>query len=162
MKTIDVKYAQGVQHVTISNGVYQYDHGITLQVHGISTGPVPDFHFGIDGSTKSISVTPTRTDGVVAAKIPDAVLMQHRQVWCYVYIESDGSGYTSFEIRIPIIPRPKPAGSSYTAEQIDSYNQLLAQLNAELEAAKGFVDIVEEVQGSIADIESRITTNEDG
>ena len=86
-------------------------------------------HFGIDGSKASIPSIPHKEGDMIIAPIPDVVLLQARQVVCYVYIESDTSGHTVFEIRLPIIPRPKPANFEVTPEQLDNYNALLAELN---------------------------------
>lgn len=66
----------------------------------------------------------------VVASIPDTLLLQSREVICYMYYEDEDAGLTVFEIYIPVMPRLKPATTTYTPEQIDTFDQLVAQLQA--------------------------------
>lgn len=70
-------------------------------------------HFSYPELSTAFAVDPTKEeDGSLTASIPDVVLMQPKEVRCYVYVESKTVGYTTFEIRFPLIPRARPADIS--------------------------------------------------
>ena len=77
-----------------------------------------------------MTVLSTMEDDAVVAAIPDTLLLQSREVICYLYYESEDVGLTVFEIYIPVMPRLKPASAEYTPEQVDTFDQLVAQLQA--------------------------------
>lgn len=93
----------------------------------------------------------TRDGEAVQATIPDIVLMQPRQVRCYIYVESGSSGYTTYEVRIPVIPRPKPAGYVMTPTESQNYNAMLAELNAAIDEA---AELKEYTASVAADVEA--------
>lgn len=118
-KYVDVTFdGTNKQMVT---GVYQYDHGISLRVHGIPTDVVWQMHFGFQGSTYTVPSIAVPSEGAVIGAIPDGVLMQHREVICYLYYEAEDTGVTVYEICIPLIPRTQPPVGTYTPEQIESF-----------------------------------------
>lgn len=115
--------------VSIVREVYQYDHGLTIQLTNLENAIAPAAHFSIEGATKTVPVVFLNNK----AKIPDFLLMQPREVRCYIYVEDSESGVTVKEVRIPIVSRPKPDGGEYTPEQIEGYDVLLQQLRDMLE-----------------------------
>lgn len=64
--------------------------------------------------------------------------MQPRDLTCYLYLESSNTGTTQFEISIPLIRRIRPAVVTYTPEQIDNYDELMAQLNEVVDRINDF------------------------
>lgn len=118
-------------------GVFQYDHGLMLRVHGLPTDVVWQFQYGYRSGTETITSVGEAEDDAVVSAIPDTLLMQQREVICYIYYESETYGMTIYQVFIPLIPRLKPAAGTYTPEQIDTFNTLLAQLNALIEEADG-------------------------
>lgn len=75
--------------------------------------------------------------------VPDALLMQDENISAYVYVEDDTSGVTVFEVRIPVIPRPRPT-TLYTPEQIDSYNKVVAELGTAIQEVTDMKSEIEE------------------
>lgn len=84
-----------------------------------------------------MSVIPAKEESCIIADIPDILLMQQKELQCYVYIEDDTSGLTVYEIRIPIRPRSKPSDVSFTPQQIDSYGIQVSELNSAIEEVTG-------------------------
>lgn len=112
----------------IVNGIYQYDHGIFLRVHGVPTNVVWQFQFGYRGSSESITAIGTVEDDAVIGRIPDTLLMQRREVICYLYYEDENYGMTIYEIYLPLSQRIQPETGTYTPEQVDTFNTLVNEL----------------------------------
>jgi hypothetical protein len=53
-----------------------------------------------------------------------------------------------YEVYIPLIPRLKPAAGTYTPEQINTFNTLLAQLNALIEETDALNEASETINTS--------------
>lgn len=101
---------------------------------------IPSLHFSIDGARTAITTVPVLDGKDIVGTIPDAILMQHRQGVCYVYVETEDYGYTEFEVRLPIIPRSKPSDFVLTSEQEESYNALLVALNESIAEVNELTD----------------------
>ena len=125
-KYVDVTYDGTNQQVI--EGVYQYDHGLSLRVYGVPTNVTYQVQFGIRGGDTSVTMVPTISDGAVVCVIPDTLLMQDREIACYLYYEDSNYGITVFEFSIPPTPRIQPATGTYTPEQISAYDALVAEL----------------------------------
>ena len=83
------------------NGVFQYDHGLSLRVHGVPTDVEWQFQFGCRGGSESVTTIGSIEDNAVVGVIPDTLLMQPREVICYLYYEDETFGITIYEIYIP-------------------------------------------------------------
>lgn len=122
-------YLNGNKHQII-RGIYQYDHGLKLRIHGQPTTSLWQMQYGCVGNKEAVTVFSTLEDGTVVASVPDTLLMQPRDLMCYIYLEENSSCVTVYEILMPIIRRIKPVAGTYTPEQIDNFNTLLAEFNA--------------------------------
>ena len=125
------------------DGVFQYDHGLSLRVHGVPTNVEWQFQFGYRGGTESVTTVGTVEGDAVVGVIPDALLMQQREVVCYLYYENEEFGLTVYEIYIPLGLRIKPAVGTYTPEQIDAYDQLVATLQGLIAAFPDIATVAE-------------------
>ena len=85
--------------------------------------------FGYRDGKEAIPVLSTQEDDMVIADIPDALLMQSRELVCYIYLEEEGSGLTIYEIVMPIVPRIKPGENVYTPKQINNFDTLVSYFN---------------------------------
>ena len=122
-------YLDGSKYQII-RGIYQYDHGLKLRIHGQPTTSLWQMQYGFVGNKEAVTVFSTLEDGTVVASVPDTLLMQPRDLMCYIYLEENSSGVTVYEILMPIIRRIKPVAGTYTPEQINNFNTLLAEFNA--------------------------------
>lgn len=118
---IDVHF--GNRQTMTTSDVYQYDHGLKLRIYDFTPENLAQIQYSHAGLSNAMSVIPTKEESCIIADIPDILLMQQKELQCYVYIEDDTSGLTVYEIRIPIRPRSKPCDVSFTPQQIDSYGK---------------------------------------
>jgi len=121
--------------------LYQYDHGVILEVSGLNTqtGHMPQFQFSNNNLETAYEALPTTIGAMYQVQIPDVILMYPRNFVCYVYwegTESDPYGITTMVIDFTIVPRQRPNGGDYTPEQIDNYDKLVSQAVNE----KGYMD----------------------
>lgn len=127
----------------IVHGIYQYDHGLKLRIHGLPTNAVWQMQYGYAGNRTSVTVFSTLEDGTVVAAIPDMLLMQPNNLTCYIYFEDEEFGLTVYEIQILITPRVKPSDGTYTPEQIDAFDQLAAELQALIDQMPDIATVAE-------------------
>ena len=127
----------------VVRGIYQYDHGLKLRIHGLSTTPVWQMQFGCVGNRESVTTFTTLEDGTVVAPIPDIMLMQPNNLACYIYLEDEEYGVTVYEIQMPITPRIRPSDGTYTPEQIDTFDQLAAELQALIDQMPDIATVTE-------------------
>ena len=125
------------------NGVFQYDHGLYLRVHGVPTNVQWQFQFGYRGGNESVTTAGTIDNDAVLGVIPDTLLMQQREVICYLYYEDENFGITVYEIFIPLAQRVKPATGTYTPAQIDAYDELVATLQGLIESMPDIATVAE-------------------
>ena len=125
---IDVKFGNGQTIQTVPE-VYQYDHGQKLHIYGFSSDDITQIQYSHTGLSNVITVIPTQEEDRITADIPDVLLMQSKEIQCYVYVEKDVSGITVYEIHIPIHPRAKPSDVTFTPGQVDNYGKQVSELN---------------------------------
>ena len=89
-KYVDVTF-DGTEKQMV-RGIYQYDHGVSLRVHGVPTNVAWQMQFGFRGGSCSVTSIATISDGAVVGEIPDTLLMQKREVVCYLYYENETYG----------------------------------------------------------------------
>lgn len=116
-------------------GIYQYDYGMIMRLHGIPSGVTWQIYFGYQGLPESILSLTETVDDVVEVKIPDSMLLQPRDISCYVCWGTAEYGVTEYEIHIPVIRRIKPTTITLTPEQSTIFNQLIQQANDLIDAA---------------------------
>ena len=143
----------------IIRGIYQYDHGLKLRIHGQPTTSMWQMQYGCVGNRETVTVFSTLEDGTVVATVPDTLLMQPRDLMCYIYLEEDSSGVTVYEILMPIIRRIKPTSGTYTPEQIDNFNTLLEQFNALIDEVETMNDDSETINSQLQTELERLSTS---
>lgn len=129
---VDVYYKNGIREYIVS-GPYQYDQGLKLRILNIYS---PNIHtqYSIDGIASTLNVLPNVENHTCTSSIPNILLTQTKDIYCYVCATDENTNQTVFHIKIQITPRTKPADYQYTQEQISGYAELVAQLNKSIEA----------------------------
>lgn len=140
-KYVDVTFNGTAKQMV--EGVFQYDHGLYLRVRGVPTNVEWQFQFGCRGGTESLTTLGEVEGDAVVGMIPDTLLMQPREVVCYLYYEDEEYGITIYEIIIPLTQRVKPADGTYTPEQIDAFDTLVATLQGLIEAMPEVATVAE-------------------
>ena len=113
--------------------VYQYDYGRQLKIIGLNSAYNVQCHYSIMGMKHALTDMPgfDATANVWVSKIPNILLIQSSDVICHVYVTTENSGSTMFEITIPIMERIKPGDYAYTNDELISLNNILESLKAE-------------------------------
>ena len=110
--------------------LYQWDHGQTLEVYGLSLPSAPELRFAHKGAERAIvRVASMDAAGVVRAEIPNSLLQKAYtiQVWVGLY---EGDAFkTHYKLEIPVKEQAKPL--DYTLEddpEVYSFERLEAQV----------------------------------
>ena len=97
------------------NFLYQYDKGQILMVEGLNYSTTPEVHFATSAFNAAIIATGVLySDGVLQAKIPDALLFDARTIFAYIYAKSGSKGETCECVQINVRPRKKPDNYIYS------------------------------------------------
>lgn len=147
---IDVTFQPEAKIRTLRE-VYQYDYGVALRIDGLQTKHVLEIHFAHDGQREADVVVPEYVDGFVIAEVPKKQLEQKKDIHCYLYLEDDDSGYTVYEIKLPVRTRIKPARTNYSEDEVDNYDRLIAHLNSVIDEVE---DFKEEVAAEVDEIQN--------
>lgn len=80
-----------------------------LRLYGLTQRDIFTVHFSYAGIKEAAKTMPYWDEDHWVAEIPDVMLIQNKELRCYVYLEESNSGITGYEISLPIIPRAKPS-----------------------------------------------------
>lgn len=117
-----------------TRALWQWDYGIILTFDGIELPNSYQVHFA---NSDSAAVAKTETGDADGVEIPRAYLMTGLPVYAWVYLNTGSSdGETVYAITIPVQPRPKPEDIEPTPEEQSLIDQIIAALNAGVEAAR--------------------------
>lgn len=132
------KFNTGEQK-TRAQSVYQYDYGKILQVEGLTLPTAVEVHFAASKDGEAITRVGTTKDGVMTATIPDSVLENEGvalsyTAYAWIFLTDDTSGYTEYEITIPVQTRAKPTAQGST-EDTDLFREAIEAVNEAAENA---------------------------
>ena len=122
----------------VTDPVFQYDYGLSLNVSNIPDLPqVFEAHFS---NSKQYGETTTQIVENGLVHIPDVYLTTGDDVFCFIFLHNTADdGETNYIVRIPVEKRSKPTDVAPTPEEQSIIEQTLAVLNfavanAELDA----------------------------
>lgn len=119
--------------ITTAPPLWQWDYGQTLTIEGLELPASFEVHFCNENST--VTTTQIGSDGVVT--IPDAYLTTGKAVLAYIYLHTgESDGETEFKVKIPVRQRQQPTHETPTPEQQSEIEEVIAALNAGVEAAE--------------------------
>lgn len=129
---------------TSIRALFQWDYGVRMKITGLGN-TVPTAHFAFEGQNGAATLISCSSEGEsIIVPIPNVMLMQDKNVFCYLYFETADSGMTTLAITIPILPRPKPGDVNYTEEEHAQFDALMAELNAAIERVDGMQQSISE------------------
>lgn len=99
------------------NYLYQWDKNQIVEITGLNLSKVPEVHFANKTMEKAIVRQATMADGVIRANIPNSLLQAPFSVIAFVGIYEGKQFKTIETIKIPIVPRVRPA--DYVLEKTD-------------------------------------------
>lgn len=117
--------------------VFQWDGDDKLVFLGVDLPENYQVHFSnsITGTSKTVLGTP---DGVM---IPPEFFVPGSEIYAWVWISGDnGSGYTKYQVTVPIYARAQPSDESPTPQQQSALDQAIAALNDAAEEIPNQID----------------------
>ncbi len=116
---ISVTFTTGVESVTTTEHLFQWDNGQKLSISGlnglVSNLNLIDVHFANKVCEKAVTVKPTVVSNAIVAPIPNSLLQYGHPIIAYVYIPSDDGSRTIKMVIINVEPRKQP--SDYVVEE---------------------------------------------
>lgn len=133
---IKATFPPGVTEQTV-HGLHQWDYGRKLEIQDNDLPAVVEVHFACAGMRDAVVRVCSIEAGVGTAVIPDKCLEQTSPIYAWIFVEDETSGMTVKTIILPIVARTQPQPSQAEPEDFtDQCNQLIAAVNAQVEALK--------------------------
>ena len=108
----------------------QWDINQKIVINNLSLTNTPEVHFCNTHSELALVGESTYSDGTLTTEVPNILLQENLPIIVYIYVpKGDGSAKTTYSIRIPVNPRPKPADYEYSDNaHFITYEELQAAL----------------------------------
>ena len=127
----------------IFTGLWQYDYGKKLRITGGDFPEAVEIQFSLNEKSGSvITRIGTTTDGVTEVKIPDELLKneghsQNYNIYAYIYLTDETSGYTEHQIVLHVKSRTKPENpSEEPLPEPNIFHETVEAVNASAERAE--------------------------
>lgn len=121
---------------TTAPGLYQWDYGQILEIHGLSLPPAVEVHFAMKKSIRDAERRIGNTvDKVTKVAIPEYILEQSGDAVAYIYISNTTSGKTVKKINMPITARQKPEAFD-APEDAQLFREAIEMVNAAADRAE--------------------------
>lgn len=116
--------------------VFQWDGEDKLVFIGIDLPETYQVHFAnsITGTSKTVLGTP---DGVM---IPPEYFVPGSEIYAWIWINGDVSGFTKYQVTIPVYRRAQPTDITPTPAQRSALDEAIAALNAATEEIPEQID----------------------
>lgn len=113
----------------------QWDINQKIVIKNLSLTNKPEVHFCNSHSKLALVGEATYTDGALTTEVPNILLQESLTITIYIYTtKDDGSAKTTYSIRVPVNPRPKPADYVYSDNaHFITYEELQAALAKSIE-----------------------------
>lgn len=131
---ITAQLSQNGKDFALNTEAWQYDYGSYLEIKGVNLPTITEVHFSISehGGTAETR-TGTTVDGTTTVMIPNRLLKtpsaSDYNIYAYIYLTSEESGNTEYEIRIPVHARPKPSEEIPDSDKDHPLSGVVQELN---------------------------------
>lgn len=119
----------------ISDRIYQYDYGQTLEIHGLDLPATVAVEYTINGSAPTIDCTGTTTEGILTVPIPNEILEQSGDMKAYIRVMDAKTGSTKYIIFGMVWEREKP-GVHNTPEEEELFARTIEIVNNSASSAE--------------------------
>lgn len=134
---------------TTTRAVWQWDYGQILKFSGASLPLSYEVHFS---NVPDIGTSKTQIGTADGVEIPDEYLETGKPVYVWVFLhDTETDGETVFPMKVPVNRRPEPTHETPTPVQQGEITQLVAALNAGVDAAETAQEGAETAQGRAED-----------
>lgn len=140
MNMIPVELKTEQPHVY--TGVYQYDYGQILQIHGKNLPAAAEVQFSLqEHGGKAETRVGIMTNNVLEVRVPDKMLKnegttENYRIFAYLYITDGKSGNTEYKITIHVTSRPEPGEIGEDQEEKKILDEAVEMVNQAAGKAK--------------------------
>ena len=132
---------------TITAALNQYDYGQVIQFNGLE---LPDTFTVRFSNYKAGNTSKSQIGENGQVEIPDEFLRTGKPVFAWVFLRAgEDDGETVRKVEIPVIPQPEPTDEEPTPQQQSVIDNLVAALQAGVEAAAQSAEDAQEIVESI-------------
>lgn len=127
---IEVNF-NGENELAVTNSLYQYDYGQTLQITGLELPNNVEIHFSLDSKAgESVTVIGSTVDNITTVDIPNDLLRNETAtkdyvIYVFIYVADENEGKTVKKIALHVKARPMPTDLE---DLDDDQTRLLEQL----------------------------------
>lgn len=151
-KVITAVFQEGGSNTVTVYGLWQWDHGISLQIMGLSLPETVEVHFALTNG-EPVKQEGHSSDGITTVNIPDSMLAgptgsgtfcgtQAFLVNAWVYVEDGESGRTVKMVRLNVKTRAKPPDYIATPDEKKTWEQLQEGKADRLEVAGSILSLM--------------------
>lgn len=164
---ITINFLNGVDEVTASTPIYQWDYGRKLRITGEGLPSLNCYvHFANSKSEETINRVANNVNGGLEVAIPDVLIDEEYPIHAYVFLNVDTEGKTIKHIIIPIVSRTKssnkvepvtPSEQAMLEEMIAHVNATYDELTAKYDKTITYGELEEQIKETIVEeVEKRI------
>lgn len=125
-------------------GLWQWDYGQVLEIHGLDLPPAVEVHFAAENSTEDATIRiGTTVDKVTTVAIPEKYLERSGNMVAYIYLSNPESGQTEYRILYGVKARQKPEAFE-CPEDAELFRYAIVAVNAAADRAESAVLAVQE------------------
>lgn len=145
----------GCQRATAIPSAVQWDKGQILQFTGVEL----PFSYQVEFCCVGDATTTPMIGDANGVEIPDALLETGRQIIAYIVLhEGEDDRETEYWITINVKTRPKPEDITLDSAQMSAAEQLLAELDAGVQAAEDAAEEAQDASQAIQEMSVTATT----
>lgn len=143
-----VVFREGENTVRVT-GLWQWDYGQILEIHGLDLPPAVEVHFAEKGSREEATVRiGTTADKVTTVPIPEKYLERFGEMQAYIYVSNEEYGQTEYQIVATVKARQKPEAHE-RPEDAELFREAIAAVNASAKRAEEAVKNAQEATWNI-------------
>ena len=140
-RIVTAMFVPGSRYAQVKNNLWQYDYGVTLRLQGLDLPAAVEVHFAmVERGGESETRIGVTTDGVTEVKIPNALLELERtqdyNIYAFVYLADEISGYTEYKICMTVRSRPKTGKPSQDEDKEHPFDDAVKAVNAAADRAE--------------------------
>lgn len=92
----------------------QWDRNQNIIIRGADVSSIPVLHFYNKNSKNALLVNPSIQDGAILSPVPNILLQESQPIVAHLYYTTNGASRSKYEIRLPVMPKPRPDDLQYT------------------------------------------------
>ena len=145
----------GCQRATAIPSAVQWDRGQILQIEGVTL----PFAYNVEFCCQGDATTVTMIGDASGVEIPNSLLERGLPVIAYIVLhEGEDDRETEYWITINVKARPQPTNVSPDPGQQDAIDQLIAELDAGVQATEDAAEAAEDASQAIQEMSVTATT----